>query len=92
MLELFDDVAVGRVLRKSFVMRAAEVQLHARLAEDDGAGAGGGPGRGGGGGGGPEATGEEFLRGLDDWERALFRRAHEGVRATKEFMDHVKKR
>ncbi|KAG8414313.1 DNA replication protein [Metarhizium acridum] len=35
--------------------------------------------------------GEEFLRGLDEWERNLFRRGHEGVRAAKEWTDKVKK-
>jgi GINS complex subunit 3 len=80
MLELFDEAEVAEVLRKSFVARAGEVQLHARLAGDDTAGGGAGGG-----------TGEEFLRSLDEWERALFRRAHEGVKGGKEFMEGVKK-
>ena len=82
MLELFDEHELADTLRKSFVTRVAEVQLHARMAGEDGAG---------GGAGGVAATGEEFLRGLDDSERALFRRAHEGVKASKEFMDRVKR-
>ncbi|KAJ3487488.1 hypothetical protein NLG97_g6400 [Lecanicillium saksenae] len=35
--------------------------------------------------------GEEFLRGLDEWERGLFRKGHEGVKNTKEWSDKVKK-
>lgn len=34
---------------------------------------------------------EEFLRGLEEWERGLFRRAHEGVRSTKEWTEKVKR-
>ncbi|KAJ0138594.1 Uncharacterized protein HZ326_18448, partial [Fusarium oxysporum f. sp. albedinis] len=36
-------------------------------------------------------NGEEFLRGLEEWERGLFRRGHEGVKGAKEWTDKVKK-
>ncbi|KOS19793.1 DNA replication complex GINS protein PSF3 [Escovopsis weberi] len=82
MLDLFDEREVGGVLRRSFVLRGAEVGLHARKADEGGAGGGAGAGAGG---------GEEFLRGLDEWERALFRRAHRGVKEMREWMDGVKR-
>ncbi|KFA66702.1 hypothetical protein S40285_04989 [Stachybotrys chlorohalonatus IBT 40285] len=75
MLDLFDEPEMGAVLRRTFVARATDVGLHARKADE---GVGGG-------------RGEEFLRGLDEWERALFRRAHEGVRSAREWTDRVKK-
>ncbi|KAM5350369.1 hypothetical protein ACJ41O_006874 [Fusarium nematophilum] len=74
MLDLFDERDVAEVLRKTFVVRAGEVGLHARKADE---GVGG--------------NGEEFLRGLDEWERGLFRRGHEGVKGAKEWTDKVKK-
>lgn len=74
MLDLFDERELGAVLRKTFVVRAGEIGLHARKAED---GVGG--------------QGQEFLRGLEEWERGLFRRAHEGVRNAKDWTDKVAK-
>ncbi|KPM34812.1 hypothetical protein AK830_g11759 [Neonectria ditissima] len=74
MLDLFDERAIADVLRRTFVVRAADVGLHARKADE---GVGG--------------RGEEFLRGLDEWERGLFRRAHEGVKGAREWTDKVKK-
>ena len=74
MLDLFDERELGNVLRKTWVVRAGDVGLHARKAED---GVGG--------------RGEEFLRGLEEWERGLFRRGHEGVKGGKEWMEKVKK-
>lgn len=74
MLDLFDERELGQVLRRTFVVRAGDVGLHARKAED---GVGG--------------QGEEFLRGLEEWERGLFRRAHEGVRGAKEWAAKVNK-
>lgn len=74
MLDLFDERELGQVLRKTFVVRAGDVGLHARKAEE---GVGG--------------QGEEFLRGLEEWERGLFRRAHEGVKGAKEWSDKVVK-
>lgn len=82
MLDLFDERELGAVLRRTFVLRAADVGLHARKADETGVG-------GGSGGAGP--AGEEFLRGLDEWERALFRRGHDGVRSTRDWMEKVKK-
>lgn len=74
MLDLFDERELGAVLRRTFVVRAGDVGLHARKAED---GVGG--------------QGEEFLRGLEEWERNLFRRGHEGVRGAKDWTEKVKK-
>jgi len=74
MLDLFDEKDVAEVLRKTFVVRAGEVGLHARKADE---GVGG--------------NGEEFLRGLEEWERGLFRRGHEGVKNAKEWTEKVKK-
>ncbi|KAJ6440704.1 Psf3 protein [Purpureocillium lavendulum] len=81
MLDLFDERELGAVLRRTFVLRAADVGLHARKADETGVGGGASAG----------ASGEEFLRGLDEWERGLFRRGHDGVRGAREWMDKVKK-
>lgn len=75
MLDLFDERELGTVLRRTFVVRAADVGLHARRADEGHWGSSG-----------------DFLRGLDEWERALFRRAHRGVKSTKEWTESVKKR
>lgn len=75
MLDLFDERELGAVLRKTWVIRAGDVGLHARKATDSVGGGGG----------------EEFLRGLEEWERGLFRRSHEGVKGAKEWMEKVKK-
>ncbi|KFH41745.1 DNA replication complex GINS protein-like protein [Hapsidospora chrysogenum ATCC 11550] len=75
MLDLFDERELGAVLRRTFVVRAADVGLHARKADEGGIG-------------GHQI---EFLRGLEEWERNLFRRAHEGVKGAKEWADRVKK-
>lgn len=74
MLDLFDEKDVAEVLRKTFVVRAGEVGLHARKADEAGVG-----------------NGEEFLRGLEEWERGIFRRGHEGVKNAKEWTEKVKK-
>ena len=74
MLDLFDERELGAVLRETFVVRAGDVGLHARKAEE---GVGG--------------QSQEFLRGLEEWERGLFRRGHEGVKGAKEWMEKVKK-
>ena len=74
MLDLFDEKELGQVLRTTFVVRAGDVGLHARKADE---GVGG--------------QGEEFLRGLEEWERGLFRRAHEGVKSAKEWTEKVKR-
>lgn len=74
MLDLFDEREVASVLRQTFVVRAVDVGLHARKAEE---------------GVGPQS--EDFLRGLDEWERYMFRKAHEGVKGAKEWLDSVKR-
>lgn len=86
MLDLFEEPELGAVVRKTFVVRANDVGLHARKA-------GGGVGRGKEEGSnlGVGGAGEEFLRGLDEWERQLFRKAHDGTKAGKEYLDNVKK-
>ncbi|KAK5989245.1 DNA replication complex GINS protein PSF3 [Cladobotryum mycophilum] len=75
MLDLFDEREVGAVLRRTFVVRGGDVGLHARKAEEVGMG----------------GQGEEFLRGLDEWERKLFRRGHQGVKGAREWTDNVKR-
>ena len=77
MLDLFEEREICAILRRTFVARAADVALHARKAgATDDLGVGGG---------------EEFLRGLDEWERRLFRKAHESTKSTKEWMENVKR-
>lgn len=79
MLDLFEERHLCDVLRKTFVMRAADIVMHARKAGsgmEDGLGVG--------------AQGEEFLRGLEEWERNLFRRAHDGAKERREWMEKVK--
>jgi GINS complex subunit 3 len=75
MLDLFDERELGDVLRRTWTVRAGEVGLHARKADEGGLG----------------GQQEEFLRGLEEWERKLFRRAHEGVKGAKEWTERVKK-
>ncbi|KAK0630468.1 hypothetical protein B0T17DRAFT_490520 [Bombardia bombarda] len=91
MMDLSEEQELAAVLRKTFVTRASEIALHARKV--------GGANQHGAKGQADEASnlgvggaGEEFLRGLDEWERKLFRKAHDGTRAGKEWMDSVKKR
>jgi GINS complex subunit 3 len=77
MLDLFEEKDICAILRKTFVTRAADVALHARKAgATEDMGVG---------------AGEDFLRGLEEWERRLFRKAHEGTKGTKEWMENVKK-
>ncbi|KAL8369979.1 hypothetical protein RB595_000373 [Gaeumannomyces hyphopodioides] len=98
-LDLFEERDLAAVLRRSFVVRASDVGLHARKA--GGASAAAAAGGGGGAAGAKKEEGsnvglggvsEEFLRGLDEWERALFRMAHDGTKAGHEWMDGVKRR
>lgn len=89
MMELADEQELAAILRKTFVTRASEIALHARKvggvghrgksAADEASNLGIG------------GAGEEFLRGLDEWERKLFRKAHDGAKAGKEWMEGVKK-
>ncbi len=98
MLDLFEEKDLAAVLRKTYVSRAADIALHARKA-GGGGGSGGGAGSKGKGKGPQEegsnlgvgGAGEEFLRGLDEWERKLFRKAHDGTRAGREWMENVKR-
>ncbi|KAH9886335.1 hypothetical protein F4778DRAFT_758646 [Xylariomycetidae sp. FL2044] len=77
MLDLFEEKEICAIVRNTFVTRATEVALHARKAgATDDMGVG---------------TGEEFLRGLEEWERKLFKKAHDGTKGTKEWMEGVKK-
>ncbi|KAI1764829.1 DNA replication complex GINS protein PSF3 [Hypoxylon sp. FL1150] len=77
MLDVFEEREICAILRKTFVTRATDIALHARKAgATEDMGVG---------------TGEEFLRGLEEWERKLFRKAHEGTKGTKEWMEGVKK-
>ncbi|KAK3347683.1 DNA replication complex GINS protein psf-3 [Neurospora tetraspora] len=106
MMELSEEPELSAVLRKTFVSRAAEIALHARKVGGGGSsyhGRDGGGGAGGKGKGkaakednasnlGVGGAGEDFLRGLDEWERKLFRSAHDGTKASKEWMENVKKR
>ncbi|OIW25620.1 GINS complex, Psf3 component [Coniochaeta ligniaria NRRL 30616] len=88
MLDLFDEKELTAVLRKTFAVRAGEIALHARKGVT---GAGGGTAEDKASNLGVGGAGEEFLRGLDEWERRLFRKAHDGCKAGKEWMDGVKK-
>ncbi|KAK4032362.1 hypothetical protein C8A01DRAFT_20557 [Parachaetomium inaequale] len=87
MMELSEEQELAAALRKTFVTRASEVALHARKVGGVGhkgkADEGSNLGIGG--------AGEEFLRGLDEWERKLFRKAHDGAKSGKEWMEGVKK-
>jgi GINS complex subunit 3 len=81
MLELFEEEEVCEVLMESWRVRAAEISDHASNA--------GTGNRGGGGGVGGE--GVEFLRGLDESERSLFRAAHDSSKAMRVWMGEMKK-
>lgn len=77
MLDLFEEKEICAILRHTFVTRAADVALHAgKAGAADDIGVG---------------AGGEFLRGLEEWERRLFKKAHDGAKATKEWMEGVKK-
>lgn len=84
LMELFEERELDVVLRQSFVTRAAEIALHARKM-GDAAGKEGASNLGVG------IVGDEFTRGLDEWERQLFGKAHGGLKAGKEWMDNIKK-
>jgi len=86
MMDLSEEQEMAAVLRKTFVTRAAEVALHARKV-----GGVGHRGKEEGSNLGIGGAGEEFLRGLDELERKLFRKAHDGAKSGKEWMEGVKK-
>lgn len=81
-LELFEEEEVCDVLLECFKQRAAEINDHASNA--------GASQRGGGGGVGND--GVEFLRGLDEKERELFRSAHDSSKAMRVWMGEMKKK
>lgn len=84
MLELFEEDEVLDVLTETFRSRAAEIGDHASNAGGAGAGrSGGGPGVG--------TEGVEFLRGLEESERGLFRVKHDSTKAMRSWMGDVKK-
>lgn len=83
LMDLFEERELDSVLRKTFVLRAAEISLHARKTGDAGKDGASNLGVGG--------AGDEFMRGMDEWERALFAKSHGGVKAGKEWMENVKK-
>lgn len=68
---------LGLIIFQTFKKRAGEIGDHARNARG---------GITGGGGGGGEATGVEFLRGLDETERALFKAMHEGDKGVRAWL------
>lgn len=82
LLELFEEEEVCDVLMETWRKRAVEVMDHAGNA---------GQGPRGGGGGGVGSEGVEFLRGLDEWERGLFRASHDCSKAMKVWMGEIKK-
>jgi GINS complex subunit 3 len=80
-LELFEEEEVCDVLMESWRVRAAEISDH---ASNVGQGQRGGGGLGAG-------DGVEFLRGLDEGERGLFRAQHDSSKAMRAWMGEVKK-
>lgn len=78
-LELFEEDDVCDVLMESWRKRAAEISDHASQV--------------GQGGRSSVASGDgvEFLRGLDEWERDLFRRCHDSGKSMRVWMGEVKK-
>lgn len=82
MLDLFEEEEVLDVLVESFRARAVEIG-------DQASNVGGAGGMGGGAGG---SAGVDFLRGLDEWERALFRTKHEAAKDLRKWMNDAKKK
>lgn len=81
-LELFEEEEVCDVLMETFRTRAAEISDHASNA--------GASQRGGGGGVGSD--GVDFLRGLDETERNLFRAGHDSAKSMRVWMGEMKKK
>jgi len=81
-LELFEEEEVCDVLLDTFRKRAAEISDHASNA--------GHSQRGGGGGVGNDSA--EFLHGLDEAERELFRKAHDSSKVMRTWMGEMKKK
>lgn len=80
LLALFDDEPMLAVLQDAFKQRAREIVDH---ASNVGARSGGGAS--------VAAEAVEFLRGLDEEERKLFRVAHESAKAAKAWLDDEKR-
>ena len=78
-LELFEEDDVCDVLMASWRKRAAEISDHASQVGQGGRS------------GVASGDGVEFLRGLDEWERDLFRRCHDSGKAMRVWMGEVKK-
>lgn len=85
-LELFEEDEVCEVLMQSFKVRAEEIRDFAGNT-----GGGGGTAVGGVGGKGLGIDGVEFLRGLDEMERGLFRSAHDGSKSVKAWLGEARK-
>jgi GINS complex subunit 3 len=81
MLDLFEEDEVLDVLTDAFRVRAAEIGDHAANAGT--AVKSGGVGMG--------TEGVEFLRGLDETERALFRAAHDSSKAVRAWLGDARK-
>lgn len=80
LLELFEEEEVCDVLMETWRVRAAEISDHASTSGSRGKG-------------GAVGTGDavEFLRGLDDSERELFRAAHDSGKSMRVWMGEMKK-
>ncbi|OBT56375.1 hypothetical protein VE04_03495 [Pseudogymnoascus sp. 24MN13] len=78
LLALFDDEPMLAVLQEAFKKRSGEIVDHASNV-------------GGRSGAGVAAEAVEFLRGLDEEERKLFRVAHESAKAAKAWLDDEKR-
>jgi len=82
MLDLFEEDEILDVLTETFRVRAAEIGDHAANAGAVGARNVGV---------GVSTDGVEFLRGLDETERQLFRVSHDSAKAQRQWMNEVKK-
>ncbi|RDL41143.1 DNA replication complex GINS protein psf3 [Venustampulla echinocandica] len=80
-LELFEEEEICDVLMEGWRTRAAEISDHASNAGQGQRGGGGGVG----------SDGVEFLRGLDEAERGLFRVQHDSSKAIRVWMGETKK-
>lgn len=76
---MFEEDDILDVLSETFRVRAAEI--------GDYAGSVSGKARAG-----VSAEGTEFLRGLEEWERALFKGRHESAKAGKKWLAEVVKK
>lgn len=78
MLELFEEDEILDVLTETFRVRAAEIGDFAGSIKGIGGGIG--------------VEGTEFLRGLEEWERQLFKDRHESAKAGKKWLADVAKK